>query len=147
MAIGRAPLLVMVTACAVLATPTVCCEKVRLLGETLKAGVATAVPLSVTVCVCNASLIWSAPVSVPVCVGAKVTEMAQLLPAASWLPQVFDSTNCPEGELLVVMVIDGSGRPPLLVRVMVCAAESVLTAVAALLIFLIVKLLPPVPRK
>src|SRR5271155_4279294 len=89
------PLLVSVTLCAELAVPTVCDEKVRLVGArvTAGAGAATAVPDKGMVCGLPLALsaIETEAVRAPLAVGLKVTLIAQFALAAMLAPQVLVS--------------------------------------------------------
>ena len=84
------PLLQSVTVCALLHVPTACAGKVREAGERLITGVATPVPVRLTVWVAGLALsvIVKVPVSEPATVGAKVTLRVQLAPAATVAPQL-----------------------------------------------------------
>ncbi len=84
------PVLVSVTACAALVVPTVWLANVKLAGDKLTPGTATAVPVSDIACGLEAALSVSviAPVCVPAAVGLNVTEIAQLAFAARLDPQV-----------------------------------------------------------
>ena len=86
------PVFVSVIACTALAVPTVWLANVRLVGDKLTAGTATAtaVPVSDTACGLEAALSVSVmpPVSVPAEVGLKVTEIVQLAFTARLVPQV-----------------------------------------------------------
>jgi hypothetical protein len=70
--------------------PTLCAGKVNEAGERLTTGVATPVPVRLTVCVAGLALsvIVTAPVLVPVVVGLKVTLRVQLALAARLTPQL-----------------------------------------------------------
>jgi len=85
------PVFVRVTVCEALVVPTVWLPKVRLVADRLSVGVALApVPVRLTVwaLVLALSLIDNDPVTVPVVVGAKATEIVQFAPAARDEPQV-----------------------------------------------------------
>jgi len=84
------PVFLNVTVCAALVVPVVCEEKVRLVGESVTTGAPTPVPVRVTVCgdPVELSLITRMPVTTPTAVGANVTEIVQLAPAATLVPQL-----------------------------------------------------------
>ena len=75
-------MLVMVTVCDALVVPTVCAEKVRLVGAKLTGR--TAVPVRFNICCATGavSVTTAAPLIVPLIEGAKVTLEVQLAPAA-----------------------------------------------------------------
>ena len=103
---------------AALVVPTGADAKVRADGESIIPGVAAIpVPLNVTVCgePVALSMMVRAPVRVPAADGVKVTEMAQLAPAATGLPQVCDSAKSPEIDTVLTL----RAEPPALVRVTV----------------------------
>jgi hypothetical protein len=94
--------------------------KVTLAGLRLTPG-AVPVPLKVTVCVLPVNpLLLSAmvrvPLSVPVVVGANVTEIVQESPAAKLLPQLLVWPKLALG----VMPVTVSAEPPVLLRVTSC---------------------------
>ena len=102
---------------------------------TTKSGVVVPVPVRLTVCgePVALSVTRMLPVALPVVTGAKVTEMAQLAPAASDAPQLLVSLNSPiRGELGAVMPVMVSGTLPVLLSVTVCAAEVVPAAAVKL---------------
>lgn len=81
------------------------------------------VPLKLTVCVPLGALSVSTsePVREPAVVGANSTTKSQALPTPSEVPQVLEAiAKSP----LIFVAAKASGRPPLLVRVMVCVGES-----------------------
>jgi len=84
------PVLVSVTGCEALVVPTLTLLKVRLVGERVTAGAVVPTPVRLTVCGLPAALsvIETVPLMVPVCAGVMVTEIVQLTPAATLLPQV-----------------------------------------------------------
>src|SRR5206468_1770221 len=81
---GAVPLFVTVRVCAALVVLTVCEPKVRLAGDTDRAG-ATPAPVSATLCGLPAAFeaIDTEAVFAPVVVGLNVTETVQLPPAAT----------------------------------------------------------------
>src|SRR5215471_11279542 len=84
------PLLVTVIVCPVLVPFRTWFPKFKLPGEIVREEL-TPVPLRLEVCGLfeALSLTVRVPVRVPAVVGVKVTEIVQLPPAATWLPQVF----------------------------------------------------------
>lgn len=87
------PVLERVTVCGRLVVPTACESKVRLVGERLAAGGVTPVPARVMVCgdPSPVSVKVTVPTLVPVDEGEKATEMVQLAPGFTTLPQLSDS--------------------------------------------------------
>jgi hypothetical protein len=88
------PELLRVMVCAPLAVATFWLGKTTVLGATAAAGTPAPVPVKFTVCVVPdtllaLSVIVIIAVRVPVAAGVKVTEMAQLEPAAKLSPQLF----------------------------------------------------------
>ena len=87
-------------------------EKPRLAGLS-----STTVPVPVTLTFCGLpgalSVTETVPVLVPLCVGLKVTLIAQLFPAARLEPQLFDSLKSPLAFMLVILSV----FPPWLVSV------------------------------
>jgi hypothetical protein len=125
------PVLVSVTVCAALVVPTVWLAKVKLVVERLtetdgggELGVLPE-PVSATVWALELALseIDREPVSVPVVVGEKATEIVQPAPAASDEPQLL---LCEKLEL-AVMALKVTAVEPVLVSVTVCAALEVPT--------------------
>lgn len=98
---GAVPLFVSVTDVGILATPTTCDEKLRLVDDRTTDG-ATPVPLSGTICVAETalSITMSEPASLPVVAGVKVTTIGQLAPGATEVPQKSLAVKSP----LVVML-------------------------------------------
>ena len=98
--------------------------KVRLEGVTPATG---AVPVPVSAAtegpLTELSLRLSEPIRVPVAVGVKSTLKVQLDPPGRLPLQVLVSPKSPE----VVMPLNSSGAPPILVRVKVCGALDVPT--------------------
>src|SRR5581483_8819781 len=84
------PVFVSVTVCGALVVDISCVAKVRLLGESVTAAT-TPVPVSVTVCGLFGALseTLTAAFRVPVAVGLKYTDILQLAPADTDVPQVF----------------------------------------------------------
>ena len=128
------PLLVNVTAWAVLVVLTCWLPKLRLVGLKLTAGAAMVVPepLKATVCGLPAALsvMDTLALRVPVAVGVKVTLMVQEAPAASVLELLGQVLVCAKSPLLVPVrpiLLMVRAAVPLLVRVTVCAALVVLT--------------------
>jgi hypothetical protein len=117
------PVLARITGCASLVDPLTVLGKDRLAGETLMEVDAAPVPVSVTFCgepvALSATL--SVPVSVPVVVGLKLTDMVHVAAAASVVPQVVVSLN--ELALTPLSVIP----PVVMVRVEVLVFLSVTT--------------------
>jgi hypothetical protein len=117
------PEFVSVMVCATLVEPSVCEAKVRLVGESVTAGAATAggvpVPLKATVCGESPALsvIVSVPVRLPAAVGVKVTEMVHVAPVATLLSHVCGSAKSPDALIDVI----ASAAVPEFVSVMVCA--------------------------
>ena len=99
--------------------------KVRLVAETVTAG---AVPVPVRETICGlpgaSSVMVIAPVLVPRAVGAKVTLIVQLAPAATEPAQVFVWAKSP----LLVIPVMLSRAAPVLVNVTVCTALVVPTS-------------------
>jgi hypothetical protein len=114
------PAFVNVTICAALAVPTFAEAKVRLVDESVTDGaVATPVPERVTVWgePVALSITERAPVRVPVAEGVKVTEMAQLPPAARLVPQFWLAAKSPD----VAREVKLRAAFPELVNVTICA--------------------------
>ncbi len=94
MASAAVPVLLTVTACAVLVVPVVWDAKVRLVGESVTAGAGVPelapVPLRPTVCgdPVALSVIVNVPPRVPVPVGENVTEIEHCALAATLVPQL-----------------------------------------------------------
>jgi hypothetical protein len=125
-----APEFVIVTCCAVVV------EKVREDGEIVRVGVlvATPVPLRLAEFVLPAtppllSVTVTTAVRVPTPLGVKLTEILQLAPTASVLPQVLVCEKSPA--LLPPIAIDVivSAAAPVLAKTSVCTPAEVLTAV------------------
>lgn len=97
------PELVRVTACAALVVPSVREAKVRLVGESTTAGAVTPAPVPLKLAVCGEPLalseIISAPVRVPTTDGVNVTEIVQLAPAATLVPQLLVSAKSPDAAI------------------------------------------------
>jgi hypothetical protein len=112
------PVLDSVTLCAALVVPTLCEPKVRLPTDRLAAGAAP-VPLRLTVWGLPPALsaIASDALRVPAAVGVNVTLIAQLLSAATLLPQVLVSAKSP------------GFVPPMLMLAMFSVASLVLESV------------------
>ena len=89
-AIGDPPLLLTVSVSGALAAASCCVAKFSCDGLTPIAAGCSPVPISATVCVPSASLTVSVPLWLPVCMGEKITLMAQLEWAASVVPQLFE---------------------------------------------------------
>jgi sorbitol-specific phosphotransferase system component IIC len=126
---GALPVLLSVTVCAAEVVPAVA-EKLSDEGESEATGRGAAVPVPLRLIICGEPVALSVtrmlPVTPPVVTGAKVTEMAQLVPAASDAPQLLVSLNRPtRGELGAEMPVMVSGTLPVLLSVTVCAAEVV----------------------
>jgi hypothetical protein len=85
--------------------PTFCAGKVNEAGERLTSGVATPVPVRLTVWVAGLALsvMVTAPVLVPAAVGLKVTLRVQLAPAATLEPQVLVWEKSPLTLMLVIV--------------------------------------------
>ena len=94
------PEFVRLTTCPALDVPTVCAANITLTGLNVAPG-ETPVPESATVSgeVLALSVIAIAPVRLPAAVGVKVTEMAQLAPAARLVPHVFVSAKSPDAAM------------------------------------------------
>jgi hypothetical protein len=99
------PEFVSVMVCAALVEPVVCEANVRLVGERVTAGDVVIgrapVPLKATVWgePLALSVMVTVPVRAPVAVGVKLTEMVQLVPPATTLPQVLVSAKSPEAAI------------------------------------------------
>jgi hypothetical protein len=121
------PVLVIVTICGALVTPTLVVGNVNDVGFGVIAGAVIPVPVSVTVCglVTSESVMVSCPVSTPVVVGANLTLILQLRPGAKAAPmQLLVSEKLAlQVTLLIVSVV-----MPTLTTVTVCAALSVPTS-------------------
>jgi hypothetical protein len=91
------PVLVTVTDWLMLDVPTGWLAKVRLVADSVTAGVPVAVPVSATVCGLPAALsvMATAAVRVPVTVGVNVTETVQEALAARLVPQVVVRAKSP----------------------------------------------------
>ena len=91
------PVLVSVTACALLDVPTGCVAKLRLEGLRLSEAAATPVPLRFTLWGLDVALsvIVTVAVELPAAVGEKVTKIRQLAPALTLEPQVVVSPKAP----------------------------------------------------
>jgi hypothetical protein len=85
--------------------PTCCAGKVKEAGERLTTGVATPVPVRLTVCVAGLALsvIVKVPLLDPAAVGVKVTLRVQLAPAATLEPQVLVWEKSPLTVMLVML--------------------------------------------
>jgi hypothetical protein len=85
--------------------PTLCAGKVNEAGERLTTGVATPVPVRLTVCVAGLALsvMVTTPVLVPAAVGLKVTLRVQLALAARLAPQVLVWEKSPLAVMLVML--------------------------------------------
>jgi hypothetical protein len=107
-----------------LVVPTVVVGNVNEVGETVTP--VTPLPLKLTVCglLLALSVTVTVPVACPVLVGLKVTEIAQLLPAFTELPQVLVSAKGPEMVMLVMVRV----AVPVFARVILRAALVVPTA-------------------
>ena len=124
---GTLPVLLSVTVCAAEVVPAVA-EKLSDEGESEATGRGAAVPIPVKLIICGEpvalSLTRMLPVTLPVVIGAKVTEIVQLAPAANDAPQLLVSLNNPRmGELGAEIPVMVSGALPVLLSVTVCAAE------------------------
>jgi hypothetical protein len=86
-------------------------------------------PFSVTACACSASEMVKVPLSGPSAVGAKVTEMLHVEPAARVLPQLLTAAKSPLGVLTIEVPIPVSGRPPVFEIVTVSGAEICVSTV------------------
>ena len=104
------PTFVIVTFFAVLAVPTFTIPKLKLAGISFTA---VPVPESATDCVPSLSAMFNVPACLPVAVGVNFTDIVQLAPAATLVPQVLVSENSLEVAILVIL----SAALPLLVRV------------------------------
>src|SRR5438128_2680724 len=104
------PVLVSATACAALVVPTVWLPKLRLDGDKLTTAGVFPTPVRLTLCglPLALSVILSVPVPVPAAVGAKLTLIAQLVPAATVLPQLLVWAKSPFAVTLVIL----SAAPP-----------------------------------
>jgi len=101
--------------------------KVSELTESVAVAVPVPVPESATVWVPTLSSTERVPLSVPVVVGVKVTEMVQLAPADRLEPQVFVSAKLPEALMPLRLRV----ALPLLVRVRDLEELAVFNACAA----------------
>jgi hypothetical protein len=95
--------------------PTLCAGKVNEAGERLTTGVATPIPVRLTVCVAGLALsvMVTTPVLVPAAVGLKVTLRVQLALAARLAPQLLVWEKSP----LAVMPVMLRLAFPVLLRV------------------------------
>jgi len=105
-------------------------EKLSDEGESAATGRGAAVPVPLRLMVCGEPVALSVtrmlPVTMPVMTGAKVTEIAQLAPAASDAPQLLVSLNRPaNGELTAKMPVMVNGALPVLLSITVCVGEMV----------------------
>ena len=125
---GSPPLLVSVSVCGVDVRPTPTLPKAIEAGLRETPGGATPVPVMATVCEWTTSLTVSVAVRVPVAVGVKMTENAQLLCPASEVPQLFTTLKSP-GVMDAAMSV--SGTSPALVSVTCCAALVVVICCCA----------------
>ena len=120
--------LLLITRICVLPAPTATLpnEIADALACKVAEGAAVAVPLSETCCGLDAALSVkvTAPVRVPVAVGAKTTEIVQLAFTARLAPQLFDWAKSPEA----AMPLMASAAVPLLVKVTACAGLVVVIA-------------------
>src|SRR5271157_4354543 len=103
--------------------------KARLAGETVRPSVVpfgVPVPVNATVWVPVGRVKVSVPVRVPVAVGAKVTLMVQLLPAAIELKQLW---VCVKSPLVAIplMVTAGAVLAPVPLRLTICEPEASLS--------------------
>jgi hypothetical protein len=112
------PLLVTVSVCAALGTPTSSLPKSRLAAEGVKA-VTMPVPLSATVRGLPAALsvIFIDAMRLPVAEGVKVTLAVQLAPGATELPHVLARTKSAALEPVTIMLVIFKVALPLLVKV------------------------------
>jgi hypothetical protein len=141
------PVFISVIVCAAVVVPAIVDAKVSVAGASDVAGAAAAVPVpfSVTVCVVVAdsasdeasnrlllaigcielgalSVTESVAVKLATESGVKVTEIVQLAPAASELPQVLVSANSVGLAPVIAMLEMASGASPVFISVAVCAA-------------------------
>jgi hypothetical protein len=94
-----------VTLCALLLLPTACAGKVKEVGERLTTGVATPVPVRLTVCVAGLTLsvMVMEPLREPAALGVKVTMRVQLALAATLVPQVLVWEKSPLTVMLLIV--------------------------------------------
>ena len=85
--------------------PTGCAGKVKEAGERLTSGVATPVPVRLTVCVAGLALsvMVNEPLLEPLAVGVKATPKVQLALAARLEPQVLVWEKSPLALMLVIV--------------------------------------------
>lgn len=128
------PVFISVVDCAALVVPTTD-EKATVAGENETPGAAGAVPVPLSATVCGEPVALSAIESVAAKLaaetGVKVTETAQLEPAASELPQVLVSAKSVGLAPVMVMPVIESVAFPVFISVAVCAAVVVPTVVDA----------------
>jgi hypothetical protein len=129
------PLFVSVTVCGLLADPMPWPAKVKL--ATLKPAPGTApVPVRLTACLLLAtfpalSVIVTEAVRIPDAEGVNVTLMVQLVPAATLVPQLFDSEKSVLSTPVTAIEATARAAPPLFVNVTGCAVLVVPTGVLA----------------
>jgi len=124
MARGPVPVLVSVTDCDALVTPTRSPAKIRLLADRDTAGGVRPVPDSEMLCgePLALSVMVMAAVSAPVVAGVKWPWMAQFAPAATLVPQLFENTNEEASVPVTAMLVMTRGPVPVLVSVTDCDA-------------------------
>ena len=120
------PEFVRVAVCAALATPILVLLNVRVVGDTPALGIPTPVPLSALVCVEPVTLpvlsvIVSVALRLPGAIGSNVTEIVQLAPTATLVPQVLVCAKSPELVPVIAILAIVSGPVPEFVNVTVCA--------------------------
>jgi hypothetical protein len=123
---GPVPVLLSVTACALVVVPILVLANVRPLGEAPAIGIPTPDPLSAAVCVepetlLELSVIVSVALRLPGAVGVNVTETVQFAPAAKLLPQALVSAKSPGLVPVIATPAIVSDPVPELVKVTVCA--------------------------
>jgi len=124
MAKGPVPVLVSVTDCDALVTPTGSPAKDKLLADRDTAGGVRPVPDSAMLCgePLALSVMVTAAVSAPVVAGVKWPWMAQFAPAATLVPQLFANTKEEASAPVTAMLVMVKGPVPVLVSVTDCDA-------------------------
>jgi hypothetical protein len=124
MAKGPVPVLVSVTDCDALVTPTGSPAKDKLLADRDTAGGVRPVPDSAMLCgePLALSVMVTAAVSAPVAAGVKWPWMVQFAPAATLVPQLFANTNEEASAPVTAMLVMVKGPVPVLVSVTDCDA-------------------------
>ena len=129
---GTSPAFAIVTCCAALVVPTICCANVSDPGVSVSVAGASPTPVSVAVCVPatppELSAIANVPVRVPLAVGVNVIETVHPVCDPSVAPHVFAEIAKSPVDTGVCSV---AALPPVFEIVMFCAAVVWFTTVAA----------------